>query len=217
MNKPVTFVPTLPEPTQTVKRRRSTKTILAAQCKVCHRGTDPGNNRIVFCDSCNTAYHQYCHDPPINNEVVNVLEKEWLCGPCDRSKQNVIEGTSGLVAAEGLSIDEVCLQTSFITLTNVMFRNEPTSQLFRKHAWYHYFSMLPYDIRNSPSSPIMSTILFPIEPLQLHQSHQYPSQYRNPLQYCLLMALQVEPRDFSISRTQVAYRLIPRRHKFSAE
>ncbi|KAF1978662.1 hypothetical protein BU23DRAFT_587045 [Bimuria novae-zelandiae CBS 107.79] len=106
VNKPVAFVPTIPEPTQSVKRRRSTKTILAAQCKICHRGTDPGNNRIVFCDSCSTAYHQYCHDPPISNEVVNVLEKEWLCGPCERSKQNVVEGTEGLTAAEGLSIDE---------------------------------------------------------------------------------------------------------------
>jgi hypothetical protein len=100
-------VPTIPEPSQ-VKRRRSTKTILAAQCKLCHRGTDPANNRIVFCDLCATAYHQYCHDPPIDNEVVSVLEKEWLCGPCNRSKQVVVEGTDGLVAApEGLTIDDV--------------------------------------------------------------------------------------------------------------
>ncbi|KAH7138918.1 CoA-transferase family III domain-containing protein [Dendryphion nanum] len=107
VNKPVAFVPTLPEPTPAVKRRRTAKTILAAQCKTCHRGTDPGNNRIVFCDACNTAYHQYCHDPPIDSEVVTVLEKEWLCGPCERSKQNVIEGTDGLVGGDGLSIDEV--------------------------------------------------------------------------------------------------------------
>lgn len=106
VNKPVAFVPTLPEPTPAVKRRRTAKTILAAQCKTCHRGTDPGNNRIVFCDACNTAYHQYCHDPPIDSEVVTVLEKEWLCGPCERSKQNVIEGTDGLVGGDGLSIDE---------------------------------------------------------------------------------------------------------------
>ncbi|KAL5377651.1 hypothetical protein PMIN03_001924 [Paraphaeosphaeria minitans] len=115
VNKPVAFVPTIPEPTQTGKRRRSTKTILAAQCKTCHRGTDPTNNRIVFCDSCNTAYHQYCHDPPISNEVVTVLEKEWLCGPCERSKQTVIEGTDGLTTAESLSIDEK--RAYFLTLS----------------------------------------------------------------------------------------------------
>ncbi|KAF2191347.1 hypothetical protein K469DRAFT_622924 [Zopfia rhizophila CBS 207.26] len=107
VNKPIAFVPTLPEPAAGVKRRRSTKVrIEAAQCKICHRGTDPGNNRIVFCDVCNTAYHQYCHDPPIDNEVVNVLEKEWLCGPCERSKQSVVEGMDGLTAGDGLSIEE---------------------------------------------------------------------------------------------------------------
>ncbi|PVI07364.1 hypothetical protein DM02DRAFT_608902 [Periconia macrospinosa] len=107
VTKPVAFVPVIPEPTQAVKRRRSTKTILAAQCKTCHRGTDPGNNRIVFCDVCTTAYHQYCHDPPIDNEVVTVLEKEWICGPCARSKDNVVEGTDELVAApEGFSADD---------------------------------------------------------------------------------------------------------------
>ncbi|KAF2000030.1 hypothetical protein P154DRAFT_435635 [Amniculicola lignicola CBS 123094] len=105
VNKPVAFVPVIPEPSQGVKRRRSTKTLLAAQCKACHRGTDAGNNRIVFCDVCSTAYHQYCHSPPIDNEVVNVLEKEWLCGPCERAKQSVEQGMEGLVAAEGLSIE----------------------------------------------------------------------------------------------------------------
>lgn len=107
VNKPVAFVPVIPEPTPGVKRRKSTKTMLAAKCKTCHRDTDPSQNRIVFCDSCSTAYHQYCHTPPISNEVVTVLEKEWLCGPCARSKESVVEGTEHLVAADNLSIDEV--------------------------------------------------------------------------------------------------------------
>lgn len=90
-----------------MKRRKSTKTLLAAKCKTCHRETDPSNNRIVFCDACSTAYHQYCHNPPIDNEVVTVLEKEWLCGPCIRAKQTVVEGAQDLIAAEDLTIDEV--------------------------------------------------------------------------------------------------------------
>lgn len=134
VNRPVTFVPTLPEPTPAVKRRRSVKTILAAQCKTCHRGTDPGNNRIVFCDVCNTAYHQYCHDPPIGNDVVTVLEKEWLCGPCERSKQNVIEGTEGLVSGSGLSIDNVgSIHPPDFKLMLICIRNELTFPLFRHH------------------------------------------------------------------------------------
>ncbi|KAH8732267.1 hypothetical protein GQ44DRAFT_602807 [Phaeosphaeriaceae sp. PMI808] len=106
VNKPVAFVPTLPEPSQGVKRRKSTKTLLAAKCKTCHRDVDPSNNRIVFCDTCSTAYHQYCHNPPIDNEVVTVLEKEWLCTPCQRSKAAIVSGTENLVAAEGLSVEE---------------------------------------------------------------------------------------------------------------
>ncbi|KAJ4332691.1 hypothetical protein N0V87_008187 [Didymella glomerata] len=106
VQKPVTFVPVIPEPTPGVKRRKSTKTMLAAKCKTCQRDTDPSQNRIVFCDSCSTAYHQYCHSPPVSNEVVTVLEKEWLCGPCARSKESVVQGTENLVAAESLSIDE---------------------------------------------------------------------------------------------------------------
>jgi hypothetical protein len=106
IKQPVVFVPTLPEPSQGNKRRKSTKALLAAKCKVCHRDVDPSNNRIVFCDACSTAYHQYCHKPSISNEVVTVLEKEWLCGLCQRSRETVV-GTGELVAAEGLSVDEV--------------------------------------------------------------------------------------------------------------
>ncbi|KAF1837333.1 hypothetical protein BDW02DRAFT_162097 [Decorospora gaudefroyi] len=106
VNKPVAFVPTIPDPAQGVKRRKSTKTLLAAKCKTCHRETDPANNRIVFCDACSTAYHQYCHNPPIENEVVTVLEKEWLCGPCTRAKQTVVQGAQNLVAGEHLSVDK---------------------------------------------------------------------------------------------------------------
>ncbi|KAH6616751.1 hypothetical protein C7974DRAFT_51494 [Boeremia exigua] len=106
VNRPIAFVPVIPEPTPGVKRRKSTKTMLAAKCKTCQRDTDPSQNRIVFCDSCSTAYHQYCHNPPISNEVVTVLEKEWLCGPCARSRESVVQGTEHLVAAEDLSIDE---------------------------------------------------------------------------------------------------------------
>lgn len=121
MNKPVAFVPTLPEPSQGVKRRKSAKTMLAAKCKTCRRETDPTNNRIVFCDTCSTAYHQYCHNPPIDNEVVTVLEKEWLCAPCMRLKQSVMEGVQNLVAAEHLSIDEVSTKEPchLCVLTNI--------------------------------------------------------------------------------------------------
>ncbi|KAA8644786.1 phf1/phf2 family PHD finger domain-containing protein [Aspergillus tanneri] len=51
-------------------------------CIHCQRGHSPTSNAIVFCDGCNQAWHQRCHDPPINAEVVSVKEKEWLCRGC---------------------------------------------------------------------------------------------------------------------------------------
>ncbi|KAF2745061.1 hypothetical protein M011DRAFT_479217 [Sporormia fimetaria CBS 119925] len=114
VNKPVVFVPTIPEPAQGTKRRKSAKSLLASQCTVCQRGVDTYKNRIVFCDVCSTAYHQYCHDPPIENEVANVLEKEWLCGPCQRSKQASPQRPEELVAGAGLTMDD--RQAYFATL-----------------------------------------------------------------------------------------------------
>lgn len=51
-------------------------------CTRCGRGHSPSTNMIVFCDGCNSTWHQKCHDPPITDEVVNVKEMEWLCHNC---------------------------------------------------------------------------------------------------------------------------------------
>ena len=108
MNKPAQFVPALPSPSTVPKRRRSNKrSAEAALCKVCHRGASPTTNMIVFCDGCNMAYHQFCHDPPIEKDVVQIAEKEWFCNPCTRSKESAIEGMEGLVAGDDLSVEEV--------------------------------------------------------------------------------------------------------------
>ncbi|KAK2867778.1 hypothetical protein FQN49_003482 [Arthroderma sp. PD_2] len=51
-------------------------------CLRCDRGHSPRCNAIVFCDDCNAPWHQFCHDPPIGDEVITVKEKEWFCGEC---------------------------------------------------------------------------------------------------------------------------------------
>lgn len=51
-------------------------------CIHCQRGHSPSSNAIVFCDECNCAWHQFCHDPPIEKEVIAVKEMEWFCGEC---------------------------------------------------------------------------------------------------------------------------------------
>ncbi|EED19500.1 PHD finger domain protein, putative [Talaromyces stipitatus ATCC 10500] len=51
-------------------------------CRHCQRGHSPVTNMIVFCDECNDAYHQYCHDPPIKQELIDDKDAEWFCREC---------------------------------------------------------------------------------------------------------------------------------------
>lgn len=94
VHRPAQFVPIITSPTATTattpgaggikKRRKMTgrKNVENTVCKACERGHSPPNNAIVFCDGCSGAWHQYCHDPPIEKEAVDVAEKEWLCREC---------------------------------------------------------------------------------------------------------------------------------------
>ena len=84
-------------------------------CKMCHRGTSPSTNQIVFCDGCGTPYHQYCHNPPIDNDVVQIQDKEWFCSECVKSRENTAAANAdGLVTGDGLTVDEVCFVLSAI-------------------------------------------------------------------------------------------------------
>ncbi|KAL4811505.1 hypothetical protein BDV18DRAFT_129500 [Aspergillus unguis] len=62
-------------------------------CTYCQRGHSLSTNTIVFCDGCNRAWHQYCHDPPIENEVITVKEKEWFCKECKPVQVTVLHPT----------------------------------------------------------------------------------------------------------------------------
>ncbi|RHZ61942.1 uncharacterized protein CDV56_107925 [Aspergillus thermomutatus] len=62
-------------------------------CMHCQRGHSPQSNAIVFCDGCNRAWHQLCHDPPIDAEVVTVMEKEWHCRECKPVPISIVQPT----------------------------------------------------------------------------------------------------------------------------
>ena len=66
-------------------------------CKICQRGHSPQSNMIVFCDGCNTPYHQLCHDPPIDDLLIAVPDAEWYCKECSKKTvgQSLITGMSG--------------------------------------------------------------------------------------------------------------------------
>ncbi|KAL8670826.1 MAG: hypothetical protein Q9168_004654 [Polycauliona sp. 1 TL-2023] len=94
-----------PEPTITRGRKRALKPGEASVCKNCGRGHSPASNMIVFCDGCNGAWHQFCHDPPISQDVISVPEREWLCADCQVLREDKAH-VEGKVSAPTLSIVE---------------------------------------------------------------------------------------------------------------
>ncbi|KAJ5585177.1 uncharacterized protein N7459_004977 [Penicillium hispanicum] len=73
-----------PAPTAAAAKRKpaTRKKDTNIVCVRCQRGNSPNTNVIVFCDGCNATWHQKCHDPPIDDEVVKVMEAEWHCHKC---------------------------------------------------------------------------------------------------------------------------------------
>lgn len=76
--------------TPVVKRRRKVYRKngkdINITCKHCQRGHSPATNMIVFCDECNVAWHQFCHNPPIGKELIEVEEAQWFCAECRPEK-----------------------------------------------------------------------------------------------------------------------------------
>ena len=111
IQKPTSFVPPPPSPTTTTSKRKRTfrRNPQSAVCKICLRGTSPASNMIVFCDGCNTPYHRYCHHPPIDQAVVDEVEKEWYCRQCERERIMPVPESeiASFVSAEGASPEQV--------------------------------------------------------------------------------------------------------------
>jgi hypothetical protein len=107
VQKPTSFVPPPPSPTNPTKKKRPyRRNPESAVCKVCLRGTSPASNMIVFCDGCNTPYHQFCHHPPIHQAVVDEVDKEWYCKQCEKERVVPVPEieVSGFIAAPGASV-----------------------------------------------------------------------------------------------------------------
>lgn len=62
-------------------------------CEVCGGVDWTDDNVIVFCDQCEHAFHQKCHDPPIPDEVTK-SDETWFCSACRNSKVSVRAKTS---------------------------------------------------------------------------------------------------------------------------
>ncbi|PWW76922.1 hypothetical protein C7212DRAFT_357535 [Tuber magnatum] len=95
VHRPAHFNPAQKQPS---RRRGPYRRIHDARiCKICQRGHSPQSNMIVFCDGCNTPYHQLCHDPPIDDLVIAVAEAEWFCASCSKKREErpLATGLSG--------------------------------------------------------------------------------------------------------------------------
>ncbi|KAI4258011.1 MAG: hypothetical protein LQ352_001401 [Teloschistes flavicans] len=74
-------------------KRRYTK-LSDIVCKLCEKPDSRVGNQIVYCDRCNTPYHQACHRPPIPEHVIEVETAEWICAECLSQEQNPAVGAS---------------------------------------------------------------------------------------------------------------------------
>ncbi|KAK2765589.1 hypothetical protein FQN54_008443 [Arachnomyces sp. PD_36] len=134
-------------------------------CNHCQRGHSPDGNVIVFCDECNGAWHQFCHDPPIGNEVIEVKEAEWFCREC----RPVSNDTENLPVT---SYPEVKPAEKIDKLVNIPFATKVGGEQFSAAAKHAHLSRLSHtalvnllmDISDSnPDLPI-----FPSNLSQLH-------------------------------------------------
>ncbi|KAJ5582150.1 Zinc finger PHD-finger [Penicillium sp. DV-2018c] len=83
------------------KRKRQNRQINII-CNGCYRGNSPSNNLIVLCDSCDAPWHQKCHNPNIDNEIVEVPEMNWFCIGCKPDQGQRTQIKSGKkVSAKG--------------------------------------------------------------------------------------------------------------------
>jgi hypothetical protein len=108
--RPSHFVPVMTSPgTARPGRRGGARRVAdAALCKKCDRGNSPSNNVVVFCDGCGAAYHQFCHDPPIERDVIDIPEKEWHCLDCTSNGGGPAPFDSfGLIPGLDMSTEEV--------------------------------------------------------------------------------------------------------------
>lgn len=115
-------MPSSARPTPQKNGRKTTKRTpgASAVCKNCGRGHSPASNAIVFCDGCNTPWHQHCHDPPIKQDFLTHVDRDWYCGDCTmlREHTSILEGK---VAGHGMSMLDVSPNVALQRFSHPLF------------------------------------------------------------------------------------------------
>lgn len=78
--KPTSALKSTGEPRKKTRRRYTRSKEIV--CRLCQNPDSRIGNKIVFCDGCDSPWHQHCHDPPIPEDVIAVEESEWFCAEC---------------------------------------------------------------------------------------------------------------------------------------
>jgi hypothetical protein len=208
VQKPTTFVPPpqpSPPPMPSFKKKRVyRRNPESAVCKTCLRGVSPASNMIVFCDGCNVPYHRYCHQPPIDQSVIDEVDKEWYCKQCERERiQPVPEAhVVGFVAAENASAEEVCVEidvkTYQVTNQSLIHRDRSTFQICRQASWSHCSPKQPPCIPTFQSSTLHSSLQ--VQRAQAAPRHSPPRMATRKHPYNRFRSQQL--RYYAMPRTQ---------------
>ncbi|KAL9057150.1 MAG: hypothetical protein Q9162_002478 [Coniocarpon cinnabarinum] len=107
-----------------------------ALCAKCLRGHSPESNVIVFCDGCNTPWHQWCHSPKIGKEVIEVTDAAWFCSRCSAEKEEERWPLEGRVSGAGWSSEareeyiEACGAEMLRSLLKKVLSTYPEAPIF---------------------------------------------------------------------------------------
>ena len=82
VTKPATYDPAAMDAGTKKRVHYGKRTQEQALCKRCTRMHSPTSNQMVFCDDCDDAWHQLCHEPRIDNAVVRDTKAQWFCAGC---------------------------------------------------------------------------------------------------------------------------------------
>lgn len=147
-----------------------------ALCERCLRGRGPVDNAIVFCDGCNLCWHQRCHDPWIQKELVMDKMAEWFCGDCVVKLELIVKEEN---------ISEQQRDESELDAVNASVEVTPNSSAQ---------PVLQTDVTGGPAGNTSSTPLIGARSLTLDQRRRYlTSLSRQQLLDLLLHASHIAP------------------------
>ncbi|KXS19869.1 PLU-1-domain-containing protein [Gonapodya prolifera JEL478] len=73
---------------RTTSPEPSKKTLSDHACQVCRTSTNP--TRLLLCDGCDTGWHTFCLDPPLER----IPKGKWFCPVCSGGLIGVVDGRS---------------------------------------------------------------------------------------------------------------------------